>query len=285
MSQFDHCIALAEIDGKRLWLDPTYETCPYGELPGNDQESDTLVFFQEGARFLKTPLLSPQRNKTLTEMQVGIDTAGGATVRAKTTYTGREGLWNRYHYKLYSPEERTREVEDEIFRSFPGAVLKTCTFSPLDDLNVPLTIDVEFSVPEYAKIAGTLLLIPLPTYFYSVESVGNETRTHPLVWNVTESIQTHVTIQIPEGYRLRYVPENYEINLPFAFYRHEYTSETGTIHFLALKERQTCKVNLDQYSDYKRFEENVARETDTLIILEMMGTPIGPYLTSKYPPK
>jgi len=285
MSQFDHCIALAEIDGRNVWLDPTDETCPYGELPGHDQDRGTLVFFQDRARSLRTPLLSPERNRTIREIQVRIDAAGGARVRGKTTYTGEAGQWNRYYYKLYSPEERTRELRDEISRFFPGAVIESYTFSALDDLNVPVTVQLEFTVPEYAKNAGNLLLSRLPRFLYPVESVGNENRTHPVVWDATKSIETKLTIQIPEGYRVRYLPEDCEINLPFASYKHQWANRVGTIRFLALKERPTRRTEVDQYPKYRTFEERIAKECDKLIILETMETRSDFASTTGHEPK
>ena len=33
VTAFDHCIALAQVNGKDVWLDATADTCPYGDIP------------------------------------------------------------------------------------------------------------------------------------------------------------------------------------------------------------------------------------------------------------
>jgi hypothetical protein len=251
-----------------VWLDPTHETCPYGELPGCDQDRNTLVFFQDGARFLKTPVLSTEKNRTTREIRVSIDSGGGARIRAKTTYTGDAGHWKRYWYKLFNPEERIREVKDDIFSFFPGAAVDTCTFSPVEDLCVPLTLDLEFAVPEYDKSAGDLLLVPLPRFSHKTEAVGDEERTSPLVWDATESIETDLAIQIPEGYRVHSIPEDCEVDLSFASYKHHYANSRGMIRFSALKERRIRQLEVDQYPAYREYEERIGRELAKHIVLE-----------------
>jgi Flp pilus assembly protein TadD len=268
MSQFNHCIAVARIGGRDIWLDPTDETCSFEDLPGGDQGREVLVFFDNGGSFRKTPVLPPERNKFINEMEIQIKPKREITIRGKHAFEGWSERAMRSRLKWRDPRERIDYLKELVSEGCPGATLESCTFSPVDDLGVPLTIEYRVSAPEYVKRAGDLLVFRVPWLSNGTEHVAKEKRNHPLTWANTDSEQERVLIQIPEGYRVRYMPESFEVDLPFASYKLEYANGGGRIVLKTLKERRVCTIGVDQYPDYKKYEERIAKELDKLIILE-----------------
>ena len=59
--QFDHCIAMAEIDGRQYWLDSTAEVCAFGDLPEADRGRDVLVIRDGKGEFVGTPTYEARR--------------------------------------------------------------------------------------------------------------------------------------------------------------------------------------------------------------------------------
>jgi len=268
MSQFDHCIAAARIGGRDIWLDPTDETCSFGDLPGGDQGREVLVFSDDGVCFRKTPVLPPERNRSINEMEIQIKAKGEITVRGKNAFQGWSERAMRSRLKWRDPRERVDYMKELVSEGCPGAILESCTFSPPDDLGVPLTIEYRVSAPEYAKRAGGLLLFRVPWLSNETDHVAKEERTHPLTWWHTDYEEERISIRIPEGYRVRYMPESFEVDLPYASYKLEYADGEGIIQLKTLKERRVRTVEVDHYPDYKKYEERIAKELDKLIILE-----------------
>ena len=270
MPQFDHVIAVAEIDGNEIWLDPTDETCSFGDLPGGDQGREVLVFFEDGARFLRTPVLPPEKNKSINETEIGIGANGAINVKGKDTLRGWPGRAMRNVLKWRDPQERIDLIKELVSKDCPGAILESFSFSPLEDLSVPLTVEYQVSVPKYVKRAGDLLLFRVPWLSSEADHVAKEERTHPLTWGNTDSDEERISIQIPEGYQVRYMPESFEVNLPFASYRLEYTNSGEEIVLKILRERRVRTIGVGQYPDYKKYEEKIARELGKLIIFEQI---------------
>lgn len=268
MSQFDHCIAVARMGRRDIWLDPTDETCSFGDLPGGDQGREVLVFFDDGPMFLKTPVLPPERNKSLNVMEISIGADGWIKAEGRNSYLGSRGRTMRDRLKWRDPQERIDYMKELVTKGCPGATLESCTFSPPDDLGVPLTIEYRVSVPEYVKRAGSLLLFRVPWLSNETDHVAKEERIHPLTWWNTDYEEERILIRIPDGYRVRYIPESFEVDLPFGFFKLEYANGGGKILLKTLKERRVRTIGVDQYSHYKKYEEKIAKELDKLIILK-----------------
>jgi hypothetical protein len=268
MAQFNHCIAQAEVNGRLVWLDPTDETCPYGEFPGYNQGRLTLVCDEHGPRFMTTPVHRAEENLTAEKMELEVGASGSIVATRTRTYIGDPGQDERRHLKWYSPEERVDMIKDEVNAMCPGAVVETHTISDLDDLNVPVRVEYRFSASEYAKHAGDLLVFSIPGIGQSPGVVGKEAREHAINWYATDREAIDVVVRIPEGYRIRYMPEPVELASGGVAYRHRYVQEDGAIHFTSREERTTREVTTDNYPEYKVFRESVARELDKLIVLE-----------------
>jgi hypothetical protein len=169
---------------------------------------------------------------------------------------------------LRDPRERIDYMKESVNEGCPGAILESCTFSAPDDLGVPLAIEYRVSASEYVKRAGDLLLFRVPWLSNETDHVAKEDRTHPLTWWHTDYEEERIAIRIPEGYRVRYMPESFEADLPFTSYKLEYANGGGIIMLKTLKKRRVRTIGVDQYPDYKKYEERIAKELDKLIILE-----------------
>jgi hypothetical protein len=268
MSQFNHCIAVAEIDGKLIWLDPTDDTCPFGDIPGGNQGREALVFYENEARFLKTPVLPPERNKQISEMEIVIGSERGITVTGRELAQGRGGRLMRGFLKWRDPQERIDWIKALMSKDCPGAILKSVMISSLGDLNAPVSLAYQVFVPEYGKRAGDLVLFRVPWFSHDTDHVAKEERIHPLTWGNTYSSEERVSIQIPKGYQVRYLPESFGVDLPFVSYRLEYEDRGDRIVLRTREERKVRTIEVDQYRDYKKYEEKIAKELDKLIILE-----------------
>jgi len=59
---FNHCIAAVGLDDKLVFMDPTAETCPFGDLPADDQGRGVLVIKDSGYDIQATPLYPARHN-------------------------------------------------------------------------------------------------------------------------------------------------------------------------------------------------------------------------------
>src|SRR5947199_7300019 len=72
LNAFDHCIAVAEVGGKNVWLDGTAETCAYGDIPDGDRGSHALVIREGAGSFEWIPTYVAPENGTDSRTKVDL---------------------------------------------------------------------------------------------------------------------------------------------------------------------------------------------------------------------
>jgi len=73
--EFNHVIAAALVDKDTIWIDPTCTSCPFGDLPWTDENTDVLLITDSFGVLARTPGSEPSDNRTsrLTRVELGQD--------------------------------------------------------------------------------------------------------------------------------------------------------------------------------------------------------------------
>ncbi|MDD5618771.1 MAG: DUF3857 domain-containing protein, partial [Candidatus Omnitrophica bacterium] len=74
---FNHCIAVVNLKGKWIFMDPTGETVSLGDLPAMDQNRLVFIVLDDGYKIISTPLFPPENNYSHLSMQIKINKDGG----------------------------------------------------------------------------------------------------------------------------------------------------------------------------------------------------------------
>jgi len=268
MSQFNHAIVLAEVDGKMVWLDPTAEVASFGEVPGDDQEKLALVFFPDEARFLKVPLKAPEENALRTNMLININPDASIDVRMEMQTSGATDMDMR-SFKYIKPARRKQIVENWINSIAPGAKLKEYSFSDLEDLNIPVRLNVAFSAPDYLKRAGDVWLFTIPGIQMEAGLVGKEKRNYPITFSTTSLSIDRAEIHLPAQFEAQFIPEGTHLQLPYISFKSSYEAVGGTIFYEGILRRNNTKIEISQYPQYKDFMERVSRKSQEQIVIKL----------------
>ena len=267
MSQFNHAIVLAEIEGNLVWMDPTAETASYGDIPGADQEKLALVFFPEAAQFSRVPLQEPDKNRMETAMRIDINPDASIDVELELLASGASAMGLRT-LKYVKPAQRQQIVENWIDSMAPGAKLKSYHFSDLEDLSVPVKLTATYSAPDYLKKTGDVWLFTTPGVEIDVEIVGKEKRTYPIVFSTSSLSVDKAEIHLPPDFYVQYLPENVRLELSYASFKSSYREVDGTIFYQGFLQRKETEIDRAQYPEYKFFREEAARESQKPIIIK-----------------
>lgn len=265
--QFNHAIAHVNIEGKDYWMDPTVETAALGELPGDDQDTEVLVFFPEGARFVHIPLFAPEENHVIEERTWSLDEQGALEGATTTTYFGEYAFALKYSFKYAKPVQRESYLQSVVNNAYPGGRLLDYEISDPTDQDLPFSIKMEYTAPEFLKRAGDQWILRIPGMGVSTSNVGKEERTYPLIFNNTLSLTRHIEIDLPEGFQVIYIPQNLELELPYATYNISYRSYGTSISIEEEYGRSQVEISVEEYPEFKEFVEEIARAVDETIIL------------------
>jgi hypothetical protein len=220
--------------GRLLVFDPTYPHAPLGRLPFYLQGNTALLVANGSGELLTLPMPEPKDNL--------LDRKGHFTLRADGTLEGRiqeirRGTLadaTRQTFTDATGEERTKLIETFLAGFFAGFRLLG---SDVKDLNEPvrdlqLTYDVR--IPNYAKIAGGMLVVRprvLGDTHEKLEPKGNEPRLYPVDLGTTSEQRDEFTIELPEGYQIEGLPPAADLDLGFAAYSSRTEERGGALVF------------------------------------------------------
>ncbi|MBC8234902.1 DUF3857 domain-containing protein [bacterium] len=269
--QFSHVIAaLPTPEGNYIWLDPTSETCSYGDLPAGDQARKAFVITNESGVFVETPIYPYSVNRLSLFSEISLNADGSIHGREDTHTNGQHNLEYRLLYKSLKPSETQDFFASTLNHQFPAAKIKDLNISNLNDMDVPVETSIEFSSPQYGMPLGDKLLFPMPNDNLSTYAilVGPPERKYALNLGYPRQLEKTVSISIPEGYTVPSLPPDVELNEDFGGFKRSYTFENNAVKYkMDFTIRQSI-VPPKKYKELKRFFETVAREDKAQIVLE-----------------
>jgi len=264
---FNHCIAAVSFKGQLVFLDPTAETCAFGDLPADDQARRVLLFQDEGYKIENTPLYPARHNLLRQAIKIKINhdetMEGQRRVFTYGSYDQGQRFW-----LLYTPPELVEQALKERIQDVSiGAKLDRYGVKNLDKLGEPIELDYSFTGPEYFTLAGNLRIMP---QLASVDTgiVAKDKRRYPLDFNILESKETIFEIEIPRDFELKYLPEAVNKDSRWLDFKVGYKVDNNKIIFTQSVELKKRNVSLGEYREFKNFFEDLARRVKQRIVLQ-----------------
>jgi hypothetical protein len=264
---FDHCIAAVALEDKVVFLDPTAETCSFGDLPADDQGRKVLLFREDKYEIKEIPLYEARHN--LIEQQLYLKVNSDETISAaKTVFTyGNYDQAQRF-WLLYTPPELIQEALKQKIQDISiGAKLDKYEIKNLENLNQPIVLSYSFNGPEYFTIAGKLRIMP---QLASLDTswVAKDERKYPIDFNILDSKEILLEIEIPRDFSVKYIPESVSQDSPWLKFIVEYSQKGNKIYFKQSSKVKKSTVSQIEYPEFKNFFESLAKKTKQRIVLE-----------------
>ncbi|MCW3054093.1 MAG: Transglutaminase-like enzyme putative cysteine protease [Chthonomonadales bacterium] len=254
---FDHCIALAEVDGKEVWLDATAETCAYGDIPEGDRGAECLVV-RDGIGEQKTiPDFTPEENGQDAVLKVDLHPDGSARIIADLTWRGRARQEAHDLLAGLSPARKEQVLKNFASQVSEGAILEKATCTEPKDGVPSLTLHLECTAPHWAKRVSELLLLPAANALLIPAQLAltGEKRVWPIVQERSTSSQLQIEIALPASTIIEGLPEEVKSAGPLqTFERHFQCATDGRT--LTLKQNYQeipGTIPSEKYADVKAY--------------------------------
>jgi len=264
---FNHCIAAVSLDNKIIFLDPTAETCSFGDLPGSDQGRTVLVFKEDNYQIEDTVLYPSAHN--LAKQALNIKINNDETINAKKSVFSY-GIYDQAQrfWLLYTPPELIEEALKEKIQGVSiGAKLEKYSAQNVDDLNTPVVLDYSFFGSEYLTDAGVLRVMP-QLGGIDTTLVAKDKRKYPVDFEILTSKEDIVEIEIPAGFVVKYMPASISEDNPWMFFIFEYKFKNNKLYFRQKVESKKRVILQDEYPDFKKVFEGLAKKVKQRVILE-----------------
>ncbi len=267
---FNHCIACVELDGKYIFLDPTLETCPFRDLPLDDQDRKVLIFKEDGFDIQTTPLFAAEHNRIERKLKIEIDE--GENIHALREVFSF-GFYNQMQraWLLYTQPEMIRQVLEEIIQEISiGSKLKEYKIENLENLNKSVILRYTFQGPEYWTEAGNLRILPqLASLDNSI--AAKESRDYPIDLELFDTEELYFEITFPSTFKIKYLPKGFLVKNQWLEFNCHYSHQGNTIYFRQMRILKKKEINVLEYPEFKKFYQNLLRQIKQRIVLEREG--------------
>ena len=265
---FNHCIAVAEIDGEYIFLDPTGEVVLFGDLPTGDQGRDVFVCFEENGRILWIPKFSSEHNKIVRQTRLMFDEdeqiSGSRQAATSGVFDQMQRGWLRYTMPILVKESLQEKIQSIV----PGSSLISYDVENLGEMQKDIVLSYLFKGSDFFLTAGkTMRVVPQLTSI-DLEIVSKVSRVYPIDFVVPRYEENIFEIIIPDNYQVTSLPESIVSDTLWYRYESIYTQEGKKI---ILKEKNTLKkesVDSNDYFAYKKSLEELSKKIRQSIILE-----------------
>jgi transglutaminase-like putative cysteine protease len=271
LNAFNHCIALAEVEGKELWLDATAETVGIGDIPQADRGAQGFVIREGKGQFLTVPHYQADENGTVMNSTVEIKPDGSAAATTELTMVGSAAQGIRAAVRAVPPDKR-KEMMEGLMQSFAtGGSLKEFSVSDPFAKDGAFRMKITYDAPNYAQKTGSLLIIPLnPANGGSKQRnpFTKENRQYPIVETENGIQQSTVTLRLPESYTLEDLPENLELDCGVQSYKRTIKPSDNTFTFTETLIKKIGTLPPADGIKLRTYYDNVLRAASDQIVLK-----------------
>lgn len=268
---FDHCIAAVRLKDEDIFLDPTAQTCSFGDLPLGDQERKVLIFRDDESYDIKsTPLYSSQHNRVVHILDIILDESEAMQANKEVFSYGFYNQLQRAWLIYTQPEQIRQTLEETIQEISLGARLNEYRVDNLEDLDKDLVLSYNFQGPEYWTRAGNLRILPQLANLDSSLAV-KESRVYPLDFELCDTEEKYFKINLPPGYKIKYLPQAIELDNEWINFNCDYSSQEGIIYFKQKRSLKKKNIDIKEYLEFKESYQDLLRRIKQRIVLEKEG--------------
>lgn len=269
LAVFDH--AIAYVPSLDLFLDGTAQHSGVDELPGGDQGVMALLVNQRGeARLVQTPVYTPDRNRTVATAEVTLRADGGASMTVSQELRGPNAAGVRN--ALEAQATRAERIEDDLRELLPGVHVTSVRAEGLDDVERPVRLTYEATVPTIGTRQGdsTLLYGASPIHL-TRRFATRSSRTHDLVLGVPSTVEETRTIRLPAGGSVAEVPPPVTLEGPFGRFEYAITAQGTTLTVRRVTVLARDRVRPDEYGAFREFCQAVDDAIARRVVLRLPG--------------
>ena len=250
LAYFNHMILAVEgnKDNELIWLDPTSETCAFGDVPASDQDRWTLIinpqFLTENntdssedtapknARdiqnrlylFQKSPSLDATSNLKRIHTHVQVKKDMSVSVRQELTVTGSFNTKLRSQLARLDTNEERSEFMHKALELDDRAKVIEFKAPDLFKLENELKVEVTWTCEGYLYAIGSQFVLELPLVKHPyAELLSEERRMYPAVIGKALSLEDKVTVSTKTPFTIETVPEELTLKTEVAEIQLRYT--------------------------------------------------------------
>ncbi|HEX4450318.1 MAG TPA: DUF3857 and transglutaminase domain-containing protein [Kofleriaceae bacterium] len=213
LAQFDHILAKLAVDHKDVWLNPSDENAQYNVVLAG-QDSLVLPLQQGGSELGHRPAADPSTSRSHVTAAFTLSPNGDLDATYKYELSGWYADRASAELRSLKGEHLDRFFQHGAVELSAAAVDKGHQVSDTSSVDGPITVTQHVAVPGYSAAQGDFRNFELPEVTLAladdVPAASLTKRKYPLWIGSPRTEQGDITVQIPSGWKVAYVPPKLE---------------------------------------------------------------------------
>jgi hypothetical protein len=266
--QLDDEIAIVQIDGKDVYLDPGAKFSPYGLLDWRHTMSGGYRQTDNKPDFVQTssPSYKDANIGRIARLNIKPDYTVEGPMRV--VYSGFYAAMRRQSAAKTDAEGRKKELEDEVKSWLPkDSEVKLISTPNWNDVESDLAAEFRISA-SIASNAGKRVLFPAHAFHFAQPAMFPHASRVNGVYLYYPSRETDdISFTVPPTLTVESMPQKDTVQLPYAIYRAEYSGKGNNISILRDVANNEFIFSKEHYPEIKGFYDKVKAGDEQQIIL------------------
>lgn len=264
--QGNHMILAIPNKDSYIWLECTSQDDPFGYQGTFTDDRDVLVVKPEGGEIVRTKIYDDRGNIQDGKGTYTIDGSGNFSGTLKIASQGSQYA-SKSRVETMQPNEKEEHYK-EYWDNINNLKLGKITFTN-DKENIRFTEDVQLSAANYGTLTGNKMIFVVDAfnqYTGNIKRVRN--RKNPFQIQRGYFDTDEIEINLPDGYSIEFLPQNYELKGKFGEYKTEIIKkDNNKLTYKRSMFLNKGKYSNKEYDEYRLFMEQVSRNDNAKIVL------------------
>jgi hypothetical protein len=254
LAPFDHMIAY--VPSLDWYLDGTAEYAGSLELPAMDRGALALQINRGSAKLVHLPDPPASASVNSYRVEATISASGAAQVEWRASVAGVEaGDWR---VRFHAQATRRQRVEQMFAAILPGSEVTAFDSSNLEDVEQPVNLHVRGSAPQFARVEGDVLSVPIGRREHMVRDYAPTVERKldarlPAQWTEQDEWSVH----LPAGAKMKNLPVSTSASSPFGSYALAVENGAGVVNVKTTVTLQQTRIPATSYGAFRRWCEEV----------------------------
>lgn len=265
ISQFNHVVLRAELDGEQVYIDAAADQyLPLGMLR---PEAVNKIGWEVKPGSSNWIVIEPEEAVDVMIADLDLEETGKITGNIQWIQKGYSALRDR---KLQRDKPEGEYLRERLSARFTDPEISNVAFKNIQAVNEELRSEFECSL-DAAQIAGDLLYFaPIIHSDFLENRLKLEQRTYPIEMNYPIQEQSIVTINLPAGYVVEELPEDATVMLPNTGGKFQYmlSAKDNSIKLISKVILKQLYFEPQEYAFIKEFYDLIAEKLGEQIVLK-----------------
>ena len=268
---FNHAITVAIHDNDTIWMDPTCNSCAFGELPGGDKDIDVLVITEDGGKIRRTPKDRPEDNQLIRNTKISIGSDRSISIVSRSVLFGQNGRGTREYLSDKSENEKSTYLERYLNRKETIFKLDSFQFENEDLISEPFVMEIKSTtLKPVDKIGNKWYINPFISFREkNLTKVKTTERIYPINLGFPYEVIDTILIELDSTIAIDSVVlhnSDSVVTKDLAFYSDIKSTENGFCCIVSFY-RNSYQIDPENFSEYELFYKKIKEITSQYIKL------------------